>query len=300
HGHGLHALAAFDEPRRAVAARCPQPAALPARIGVVDAAVESLGVETEGVGHPQRDHLAVLERDQPVHEVGGRDRHVLAEPERVVLIDPAGVAGLRAILADALEAGARILVKGPALRAMIAGCFRSVERALALAPVEAAHVPARERHPHYALAVDITAARPKTRPRYIVDFGERGLRRVRAGIEPHDRSRTRARAERAPDGAVDWARHHRVEHLADALVLVGIDRIVGPDILVALAVAIRVEDERGPPLRFRGVASLIEQFGVEPAYHPAAAAARGPQRVVGVVAELQVMRLEAGVDEGVF
>src|SRR5439155_21105283 len=126
---------------------------------------------------------------------GGRDRHVLAEPERGVLIDPAVVAGLRAILADALQAGARILVKGPALRAMIAGCFRSVERALALAPVEAAHVPARERHPHYARAVDITAAWTETRHRYMVDFGERGLRRVRAGIGPAERAGTCPRAQ---------------------------------------------------------------------------------------------------------
>src|SRR5499425_26836 len=131
HGHGLHALAAFDQPRRAVAARRPQPASLPAGIGIVDAAVESLGVEAERIRHPQRDHLAVLERDQAVHEVGRRHRHVLAEPERVVLVDPAVVARLGAVLADAFEARPRILVERPALRTLIAGRLGSVERAFA-------------------------------------------------------------------------------------------------------------------------------------------------------------------------
>src|SRR5262249_30449499 len=169
--------------------------------------------------------------------------------------------------------GARILVKRPALGAMVAGRFGSVERAFALAPVKAAHVAARKRDPHHALAVDIAAARTETGQRHIVDFRERGLRRIGAGIKPHDRARARSRAQRAPDRAVDRARHHRVEHLADALVLSGIDRVVGPHILVALAVAVGVEDERGPSLRFRGVPGLIEQLGVEPPYYPAPAAA---------------------------
>src|SRR5437660_5259141 len=49
HGHGLHALATFLQPRRAVAARGPQAAALPAGVRIVDAAVESLGVEALGI-----------------------------------------------------------------------------------------------------------------------------------------------------------------------------------------------------------------------------------------------------------
>src|SRR6266508_672701 len=140
HGHGRAALAAFPEPRRPVAAGRPQAAALPAGVRIVDASVEALGVEAHRVRHPQQDHLAVLERHQTVIEVGGRHRDVLAEPERVVLVDPGVVARLGAVLAEAGEAGARILVERPALRTMVAGRRRPVERALALAPVEAGKV----------------------------------------------------------------------------------------------------------------------------------------------------------------
>src|ERR1700741_1823092 len=100
HRHGFHALAAFDQPGRPIAARGPQAAALPAGIWIVDTAVESLGIEAERIGHPPGYHLAVFERDQSVHEIGGRHRHVLAEAERVVLIDPAGVARHHADLAE--------------------------------------------------------------------------------------------------------------------------------------------------------------------------------------------------------
>ena len=49
-----------------------------------------------------------------------------------------------------------------------------------------------------------------------------------------------------------------------------------------------------------GVAGFQKLLGVEPPDHAAATAARRPQRIVGVEAELQVMRVKAGVDEGVF
>src|SRR5262249_2541312 len=159
---------AFNQPRRAIAARRPQPAPLPAGIGIVDAAVESLGVEAERIRHPQRDHLAVFERDQPVHEIGGRHRDGLAAPDGVVLVAPAVVARLGAVLADAFEARPRILVERPALRAMIARRLWSVERAFALAPVEAADVAAGERHPDDALAVDVAAARTEAGQRNVV------------------------------------------------------------------------------------------------------------------------------------
>ena len=125
----------------------PQAAALPAGVRIVDAAIEALGIEAHRVGDAQHDHLAVLERDKAVVEVGGGHRNVLAEPERVVLIDPGVVARLGAVVADAFEAGARILVERPALGAVIAGRLRSVERTLALAPVEAAEMAARRATP---------------------------------------------------------------------------------------------------------------------------------------------------------
>ena len=77
----------------------------------------------------------------------------------------------------------------------------------------------------------------------------------------------------------------------------GIDRLVGLDVFVALAVAVGVEHERRPALRLRRVASLVEHSRVHPSGHGPRAAQ--PERVVGVVAELRVMRAEAGVDEGV-
>src|SRR6266536_6342698 len=82
-GDGPLALAAFHEPGRAVAGGRPQPSAFPSGVRIVDTAVEALGVEAEWVGDAQQDHLAVLERDQTIVEVGGRHRHVLAEAKRV-------------------------------------------------------------------------------------------------------------------------------------------------------------------------------------------------------------------------
>src|SRR5262245_58488818 len=66
-------LTAFHQPRRAVAVRAPQPAALPARVGVVDAPIQTLGEEAERVRDAQHDHLPVLEGGEAVVQVGGRD-----------------------------------------------------------------------------------------------------------------------------------------------------------------------------------------------------------------------------------
>src|SRR6516164_9798482 len=114
-GPGLGALARFLQPRRAVAIRAPESAPLPAGVRIVDAPIKTLGVEAHGVGDAQHHHLPVLEGDEAVIEVGGRDR---------------------AVLANSLEAGARILVDGEAFRAMVAGRLRPVERTLALTPIE--------------------------------------------------------------------------------------------------------------------------------------------------------------------
>ena len=67
HGARLSALAAFLEPRRAVAARAPQAAALPAGVRIVDAAVETLGVEAHRIRDAQHDHLPVLEARRSRH-----------------------------------------------------------------------------------------------------------------------------------------------------------------------------------------------------------------------------------------
>src|SRR5262249_42449694 len=64
-----------------------------------------------------------------------------------------------------------------------------------------------------------------------------------------------------------------------------------------LAVAIGVKHEGGPTLRRGRIAGLVELLAIEPARN--LAAATGPDGVVPIVAELQVMRAEAGVDEAV-
>src|ERR1700704_2822985 len=143
HGTRHRALAAFLEPGRAVAVRAPQSAAFPPSVGIVDPPVKTLGVEAERIGNPDRDHLAVLQRHETVTEIGGGHRDVLAKSGRIVLVDPGVIARLGAVLADAFEAGAGVLIDGPALGAMIAGGGRPIERALALAAVEAAEVAAR-------------------------------------------------------------------------------------------------------------------------------------------------------------
>ena len=67
---------------------------------------------------------------------------------------------------------------------------------------------------------------------------------------------------------------------------------------VALAVAVGIDDQRGPALRLRGVAGFEIHLGVEPADHGeiVLAVVGEPERVVGVLGEVEVMRAEAGVD----
>src|SRR6266567_8036933 len=129
HGARHRALAAFLEPGRAVAVRAPQPAAFPAGVRIVDTPIEALGIEAERIGNPDRDHLAILQRHEAVTEIGGGHRYVLAKPERVVLVDPSVIARLGAVLADAFEAGAGILIDCPAFGTVIAGGVRPIERA---------------------------------------------------------------------------------------------------------------------------------------------------------------------------
>src|SRR5262245_4696326 len=107
YGARLRALDAFLQPRRAVDVRAPKPAALTAGITVVVASVQSLGKEAQRIRDAQHDHLPVLERGEAVIEIGGRDRDVLAEPHRVVVVHPGVVARLGAPVLEALEGRAR-------------------------------------------------------------------------------------------------------------------------------------------------------------------------------------------------
>src|SRR5258706_13078428 len=66
----------------------PQAPALPAGIHVVDASVEILGEEAHRIRNADRDPLAVHERIERIRIVARRDGSVLAQAERVVLVDP--------------------------------------------------------------------------------------------------------------------------------------------------------------------------------------------------------------------
>src|SRR5207244_569029 len=139
-------------------------------------------------------------------QVGGRHRNVFAEPERVVLVDPGVVARLGAVLPEALEARTGIWVQRPALRAMIAGRRRSVERAFAFAPVEAGQMAAAQRCPYDAVLVDVAATEAETLLRHVVDFRQRGLGRIGAGDEAYESRRAAKDAGGVPDGAVHRTR----------------------------------------------------------------------------------------------
>ena len=70
---------------------------------------------------------------------------------------------------------------------------------------------------------------------------------------------------------------HRIKAGDDALVLARVDRLVGLDIVVALAVAVGVDDERRPALRFLLVPGFLEHLAVQPTeYRSLRAAGAGP------------------------
>src|SRR5262245_49118688 len=116
----------------------------------------------------------------------------------------------------------------------------------------------RERRPDYALLVDVCAANTKSRQGHVVDFRQRSLCRIRTWNDPCYRARESS--DRAPDGTIGWTRHDGVEAGHDPLVLGRVDRLVRLDVGVALTIAIRIEDQRRPALRFGDIARLVENL----------------------------------------
>src|SRR5690348_3943561 len=169
----LRSFATLDEPRRAVSVGRPQPTSLPASLGIVDAAIESLGVEAQWIGYAQHHHAAIGIGDQAVVEVAGRHGHIIAEAEDVVLVHPGVVTRFRAVISDALEAGSRISIEGPPFRTVIAGGFGAIQGPFAFAAVKAAEMAAGKRYPHDAFRIDIAAANAKARRWHIVNLCER-------------------------------------------------------------------------------------------------------------------------------
>ena len=232
-----------------------------------------------------------------VREIAGADRRVRAQAQDVVLIHPGVVRGLGgAVPARERRPGKRI--EGPPLGAQVPlGGARPVETTRALATVEAGDVAARQRHPRHAKAVDVEATHAVSGRRDPVDFHERGLRRIRPELESQDVPRVAD--VRAPDGAIGRAVRDAVEPEPDPFVLRGIVRLIGLDVRVALAVAVGVDHQRRPALRFPRVTGRPEHLRVDPADDGELVleVVAEPQRVVGVLGEVQVVRAEARVDE---
>ena len=88
--------------------------------------------------------------------VPGADRHVSAQTERVELIDPGVIARLGAArIGHVRKLRPRERVERPALRTVLTRRLGSIERARALAAVEASQVSAGERCPHDAVPCDV-------------------------------------------------------------------------------------------------------------------------------------------------
>src|SRR5687768_5691142 len=134
-------LSPFHMERRAGADRRPETAPLPAGCRVVNAAVEPLGIESQRIGDTEDDPLSVLEDEEPLGLVACVDRDVLAKAEGVELVYPGVVAAFATPRAgDVPELRKGLGVEGPPLRTVLARGAGPVERALALASVEARNV----------------------------------------------------------------------------------------------------------------------------------------------------------------
>src|SRR5262245_12210167 len=137
-------LATFDVEGSSGAVGRPKSLTLPTHIGVVDASIHPLGVETHGIGNTQSDELAVDQSEQRLVGVAGGDRHVLPQPKRVELVNPRVVARLsRPWLRDVSHLRSRKRIEHPTLRAMLSRCIRPVQWSPALAAIEACKMPAR-------------------------------------------------------------------------------------------------------------------------------------------------------------
>src|SRR5262245_814914 len=176
---------------------------------------------------------------------------------------------------------------------MIAGRIGAIERTLTLAAVEADQTTVRARAPDYAVPVDVASAHANSLLWNSVELGEKGL-----GVEAQEAGRAGENIERVPDRTVGRMWHHGVGAGArDPYVFARFGRLAGFCIFVDLAVGVGVEHERCPALRLGGIASFLPHLGIDPTGYWAGA--RKPQRVVGVIAELRVMRAKASIDEAV-
>ncbi len=174
---------------------------------------------------------------------------------------------------------------------MLPGGCRTVEWSLTLATVEAGKMSAGEHGPDHAVAINIHSARREALygglrivPWHFVYFRERGFCRIRSRIQPHDSARETE--SRAPDGAVGGAWSHCIETNLDAFIFRRIDGLIRLHVIIALAVAVGVQDEWSPAL---------PHFRVQPA-NLITSGITEPQSVVRILGEHQVLRAGAHVD----
>ena len=80
-------------------------------------------------------------------------------------------------------------MEAPAFRTMIAQCIGAVQRSRTLAAIELTHMPAAERHPDDAIAIDVCTAYAEVRRRHIIFLDQCRLWRVVTRIEAIDRAR---------------------------------------------------------------------------------------------------------------
>ena len=136
---------------------------------------------------------------------------------------------------------------------MVAGRVRPVQRVLAFAAIEADQAAVRAGSPEHAVLVDVSAADADAVLRNGVEFRQFGL-----GIKPQEAGLADEHVHGVPDRTVGRMRHHRVGARAgDPHVLVCLRRRARLRVFVDLAVAVGIENERRPALRFDGIAGLV-------------------------------------------
>ena len=135
----------------------PDASPLPTGIGVIDPSVEILNEEAERIRNAQIDEFSVHQREHGFAAVGGGERHVRAQPQDVVAIDPYIIGVISAAVGiEPFELRTGHPVHLPALRALLAFCgSRSVERALAELAIEACEVTTGQRRPNHAVETEI-------------------------------------------------------------------------------------------------------------------------------------------------
>src|SRR6266566_775201 len=266
---GRSSSAAFAVPWRAAAPRRPQSPGAPAAVGIVDASLKSFGEKPHRIRDGNVDPLPICKRLHAVGLIFENDHGVFAKAEDIVDVDPyvirARNSSQRAFDAVELRSGYRM--QREPFRTVISRSGGPIADP-ALAAVEADEIAPHTCGPGDALAVEVHPANAEFGWRKLVGLGQSGHRRIRTQIHSDDPASTRR--IRSPDAPVIGVDCNAVKAEVEAFIFAGIDRGIGLDVIVAFAVAVGVDDEWRPALRFSGVAGLQEYPGVDPAQFRAA------------------------------